>query len=204
MDDITPLKPQLRQAVWLFWLPLAVITLSFSIFSLSATNSNLPIFQSGNLNGNMFAAAPPRGQVLGDYVVGNADTRAKILQSYLKAYKSPLADHAGTFITVADKYDLDWRLLPAIAGVESGFGNAMPKNSYNAWGWGVPTGAQSGVSFESWDDAIETVGKGLRNSYVDQGYDTLLAIESRYTPPSASQSDHPWVTGVEKFMAEIE
>jgi hypothetical protein len=127
-----------------------------------------------------------------------------MLERYLKAERSPLASHAATFIAVADRYDLDWRLLPALAGAESGFGQHIPKNSFNAWGWGIPTGAKSGVGFDSWDDGIETVGRGLKTKYIDKGYTTLLKMESKYTPPSAAQASHPWVSSIEQFMLELE
>jgi membrane-bound lytic murein transglycosylase B len=163
-------------------------------------------FQAGNLtgNGSLFAAAPPHGQVLGESLDSNADTRSKRLEKYLRSYRSPMAAHAGTFITVADRYDLDWRLLPAIAGVESGFGKRIPRGSFNAWGWGIPTGAKSGLGFDSWDHGIETVARGLRVKYFNAGFTTLRAIESRYTPPSAAQASHPWASGVAKFMGELD
>ncbi len=161
-------------------------------------------FQAGSLNASLFAAAPPHGQVLGESVIADADTRTHILRKFLQSYNSPLANHAGTFVTVADKYDLDWRLLPAIAGIESGFGKRIPRNSFNAWGWGIPTGAQSGIGFDSWDEGIETVGRGLRKGYLNRGYVTLRQMESRYTPPSAANPEHPWVNGVEHFMWELE
>jgi hypothetical protein len=141
---------------------------------------------------------------LGESLVADNDTRIHILQKFLRSYGSPLASHAGTFIAVADEYNLDWRLLPAIAGAESTFGKYTPKNSYNAWGWGIPTGAQSGLGFDSWDHGIETVGQGLRQKYLNKGYTTLRKMEARYTPPSAAQASHPWVTSIEQFMLEME
>src|SRR5579862_427307 len=52
------------------------------------------------------------------------DNRAKILKSYLEQYNSPLADHAETFIKEADANGLDWKMVAAISGVESNFGEA--------------------------------------------------------------------------------
>ena len=49
------------------------------------------------------------------------DNRAKILQSYLEQYNSPLADHAETFIKEADANHMDWKMVVAISGVESTF-----------------------------------------------------------------------------------
>ena len=50
------------------------------------------------------------------------DYRVNLLRAYLESYKSPLADEADTFVIEADKYNIDYRLLPAMAGVESWFG----------------------------------------------------------------------------------
>src|SRR5690606_408949 len=155
-------------------------------------------------NGGLFAAAPPRGQVLGDSIVAGTDARVAIVSEYLRYRNSPMVGSAATFVAVADKYDLDWRLLVAIAGKESSFGKFIPPGSYNAWGWGIPTGAQRGIGFSSWDEGIDTVANGLRKHYFNKGYDTLIEIESKYTPPSAAQADHPWVAGVSQFMHEIE
>ena len=48
---------------------------------------------------------------------------------------APLADYAEKFVEVANKYGLDYRLLPAIATVESS-GGKNNFRKYNAWGWG--------------------------------------------------------------------
>ena len=57
------------------------------------------------------------------------DTRVKVLTSYLKQYDSPLVPYAADFVETADKYNLDWRLVAAISGVESTFGKQIPYNS---------------------------------------------------------------------------
>jgi hypothetical protein len=200
------LRRYTRRTLLLLWLPSTFIALAIAAILIDSPSPSVSAkaFQAGSVSGNLFAAAPPHGSVLGDSIVVGSDVRARILQDYLRQQGSPLATHAGTFITIADKYDLDWRLLPAIAGAESGFGRVIPPGSFNAWGWGIPTGAQRGLGFDSWDDGIETVGRGLRTSYFNNGYTTLLSIESRYTPPSAAQPSHPWVNSVQQFMYEIE
>lgn len=195
----------LRRTLLLLWFPSMLLLLITTGVLLSQNSLPQPVLQlAASTSGSMYAAAPPNNQVLGDSIVADHDARVQILTKYLKAQKSPLANHAGTFVTVADKYSLDWRLLPAIAGKESGFGRVIPSGSHNAWGWGIPTGAKSGHAFSTWDAAIETVGRGLREKYYNRGYDTLMEIESLYTPPSAARPDHPWKNGVAGFMAEIE
>lgn len=199
------LRGATRRTLLALWLPSTLLLLVVGGVFISQPNAldTLDRFSAGN-DDRLFAAAPPRGAVLGDSIVIDHDARAHMLETYLRQRGSPMASHAGTFIAVADKYDLDWRLLPAIAGAESTFGKFTPKQSHNAWGWGIPTGAQKGIGFSSWDQGIETVGLGLRTKYFDQGYTSLRKIESRYTPPSAANPNHPWVAAVEQFMYEIE
>ena len=105
---------------------------------------------------------------------------------------APLADYAEKFVEVANKYGLDYRLLPAIATVESS-GGKNNFRKYNAWGWG-------NKSFGSFEEGIETVGKGLKTGYIDKGRDTVDEIAPVYCPPNASN----WVRSVNQFMIEIE
>jgi len=126
------------------------------------------------------------------------DNRATILRSYLRSQDSPLADDAQNFVYTADKYNLDWKLVAAIAGVESTFGKHIPKNSYNAWGWGVYTGAQDGVHFSSWYDGIRTVSENLRKNYVDNGAKNIYDVGWTY----AANGDS-WGSHVTYFMNQI-
>lgn len=105
---------------------------------------------------------------------------------------APLAGHAETFVQVANKYELDYRLLPAIATLESG-GGKNNFRSYNAWGWGDK-------DFASFDEGIEVVGRGLRTGYIDKGADTVEKIAPIYCPPNYRN----WVASVNQFMTEIE
>ena len=129
------------------------------------------------------------------------DIRVKKLTAFLAKHNSPLTDQAPVFVATADKYGMKdrWAMIAAIAGVESTFGKFIPKNSYNAWGWGIPTGARSGIGFDNWEDGIETVTKGLKEKYVDRGLTTPEKIMRVYAPPS-----HTWASNVKFFMAKIE
>ena len=94
------------------------------------------------------------------------DGRAKVLADYFAQHNSPLQYHAQDFIDAADTYQVDWKLVPSIAGVESTFGKFIP-GGYNAWGWGV-YGDQA-LGFNSWRDGIFTVTGGLKQNYIDKG-----------------------------------
>lgn len=122
------------------------------------------------------------------------DSRAVILKDYLAQYNSPLQYHAQDFIDAADTYQLDYKLVPAIAGVESTFGKAIP-GGYNGWGWGV-YGDQA-LYFNSWRDGIFTVSKGLKENYVNKGLTDPYSMNRIY---AASPS---WGANVSYFQKDI-
>lgn len=123
-----------------------------------------------------------------------SDHREEILRNYLEGHNSPLSEYSGVFISLADKYRLDWRLVPAITGVESTFGKRIPIDSYNAYGW-----ANGEYSFQSWDESIEVVSKALRNNYIDRGAVSINDIARIYAPPSET-----WARNVKFFMNKID
>ena len=125
------------------------------------------------------------------------DNRVKILQDFLKEQNSPLAPFAGDFVRNADKYNLDWKLVAAISGVESTFGLAIPANSYNGWGWGVY--GNNVIRFASWNEGIDTISQGLRERYMDQwGGKDIYQIGSMYASSPA------WAGHVEYYMNKIQ
>jgi hypothetical protein len=127
------------------------------------------------------------------------DNRVTILRAYLHSLDSPLADVAQVFIREADKNNLDWKLVTAIAGVESTFGKQIPAGSYNAWGWGIFTGATDGVHFNGWADGITQVSEGIRKNYIDRGARDIYEIGWIYAANGIS-----WGTHVNTFMDKIE
>lgn len=127
------------------------------------------------------------------------DSRVERLRAFLASYDSPLASVAETFVAEADKNNLDWKLVPAIAGVESTFGKQIPTGSYNGWGWGVFTGTQSGVNFKDWAEGIAVVSQGLRKNYIDRGATTIYEMGWIY----AANGDS-WSTHVRYFVDKLE
>lgn len=125
------------------------------------------------------------------------DRRVRILSLFLQSYRSPLAPSSEIFVREADKNELDWRLLPAIAGVESTFGKEIPNNSYNAWGWGIY--GTNVIYFASFDEGIQTISNNLRSTYIDRwGAKTVFEIGRFY---AASPT---WAKRVVWFMNKIE
>jgi len=126
----------------------------------------------------------------------NQDSRVKILRDYLNQYNSPLVEYAPIFVKYADKYSLDWKLVAAISGVESTFGQQIPYNSYNGWGWGIY--GTNMIYFTSWEDGIKTVSEGLRENYINKwGASDVYEIGRFY---AASPT---WAQRVDYFMGKI-
>ncbi len=141
--------------------------------------------------------AAPSAKLANISVVEKKDNRANILKKFLQSYNSPLADNAQTFIEQADIYELDWRLVASISGVESTFGKQIPNNSYNAWGWGIY--GDNVIYFSSFDEAIKIISKGLKENYIDKwGAQDVYQIGKFY---AASPT---WAQRVDYFMGKIE
>lgn len=129
------------------------------------------------------------------------DPRARVLYAYLLKHNAPLANHSQDFVDAADKYNLDWRFVAAVSGVESTFGKHVPGgnspqfSSFNGWGWGV-YGTQA-LYFKNWREGIFTVSEGLRKNYFDQGLTEPHAINRKY---AASPF---WGRNVTYFLQDI-
>ena len=143
-------------------------------------------------------AALPTAQNIMDASIGEKDGRVERLQDFFANYNSPLEPYAQNIVSEADTYNLDFRLLPAIAMQESGLCRRMPKDSYNCWGFGIYGGKVT--RFNDFPDAIRTVTKTLATKYRESGLDTPEEIMSRYTP----SSNGSWANGVSTFMSQLQ
>lgn len=123
------------------------------------------------------------------------DERVLKLTHFLKQRNSSLAPYAQTFVTEADNNGLDYKLVPAIAGVESTFGRNHPEGTYNVYGWGGGL-----IYFNSFEDGIAKISQGLKKGYLDKGAKSVAAISYIYCPPS----HFSWYTKVTYFMTEID
>lgn len=127
------------------------------------------------------------------------DARPELIRQYLQRYNSPIAHMSEYFVVKADEYGLDYRLLPAIAQQESNLCKIIPPETYNCWGWGIHS--RGTLGFNSYEEAIDTVMKGLKSQYIDKGLTTPDTIWKKYTPGSP---DGAWAKGVNQFMAEMQ
>ncbi len=126
--------------------------------------------------------------------IGVSDARPEMIRQYMDYYNSPLSPYADLIVKTADKYGIDYRLIVAISQQESNICKIIPPGSYNCWGWGI-TGTDS-LGFDSFEQGIDTVSKGLRENYLDKGYTTIEQIMSKYTP----LSNGSWANGVSSYM----
>lgn len=137
-----------------------------------------------------------KAQILKEY--STSDIRVANLKYFFRKYNSPLYDFADKFVSEADNYQFDYRLLPAIAMQESNLCKYIYEGSHNCWGWGIY--GNRVTRFDSYDQAIETISRGIKRDYIDKGLTTPEEIMSKYTPPSTGS----WAYGVNTFLKVIE
>ena len=125
-------------------------------------------------------------------VIAKEDDRAQKLECYFESKGSPFLGQAVDFITIADKYGLDWTLLPAIANLESQLGKQVPPFSYNPYGWN-----NGRMRFHSWIEATDIVAQGIRSRYAQTGEVTPYRIGSMYAESPT------WAARVTRYQAEI-
>lgn len=125
------------------------------------------------------------------------DVRAEIIDNYFRMYKSPMVGLGKDIVLSADRYQIPYGYLPAIAACEGSLGTAIPYGSYNTWGWGIY--GDKITYFPSWQYAIDAVSKGLKEDYFSLGLDTPEKIMPKYTPPSKGS----WAVCVSKYLAEL-
>lgn len=196
-----PLQSLIYLVTFAIITPLTLFVSIFSLITLSADTGRVAeakteIF-SQRPAANVYAAnSSSFGQVAG--VATAADARYEILYSYLEKYNSPLLAYTDYLIAASERYNLDFRLLVAIAQQESNLCKKAPEDSHNCWGWGIHS--KGTLRFASYPEAIEVVAKGLREEYLDKGYQTPEEIMKKYTP----LSNGSWAAGVHQFLAEME
>lgn len=144
-----------------------------------------------------FAALPSAENVLGNSVIFK-DARIEIVKHFFQKYKSPLEPFASNVVEDADKYDIDYRLIPAIAMQESNLCQKIIQDSYNCWGFGIY--GKKVTRFQSYPEAIDTVTKTLAKNYIVGGLDTPEEIMGKYTPTN----NGAWAYSVNYFMSLLQ
>lgn len=145
----------------------------------------------------IFAALPDSNPSTSFELI-SSDARGDILKKYLSEYNSPLAPYSYYIVNVADEYNIDFRLITAIARQESNLCKYIPENTYNCWGWGIHS--RGTLGFNSYEEGIKTVSEGLKKEYLSKGYNTPDEIMKKYTP----MSNGSWANAVNQFLTEME
>jgi len=188
---------------------LAPITLATSLFSLELLGKfDVRLPKSTLVSASSFIDSPKSGVRVYASLPGNlpgisgeavaSDARPYILEAYMQRYNSPLAPYAERIVKTADTYALDYKLITAIAQQESNLCKKIPPSTFNCWGWGIHS--EGTLGFDSFDQGIEIVSRGLREEYLDKGYTTPDEIMTKYTPLSPGS----WADGVNKFLSDME
>jgi hypothetical protein len=203
-ENISFWKNMFLVAVFFTITPITLGVTLFSLFSFKGSVLAKDVVAQKNLASSqysgvrVYASLPPQLPSVSDEI-GSKDARPEIVRQYLEYYDSPLVPYSDFIIQTADKYKLDYRLIPAIAQQESNLCKIIPPGSYNCWGWGI--NSASNLGFDSFQEGIEAVSKGLRTQYLDKGYGSVDEIMSKYNPISPGGA---WARGVSQFMDQME
>lgn len=97
------------------------------------------------------------------------DPRLQRLEQFFQEADAPAKALSHVFLSEADQYELDWRLLPSISFVESTGGKTARNNNMFGWDCGR-------AEFPSMSAGIRTVAYNLANSYryKDKNLDGVL------------------------------
>lgn len=146
--------------------------------------------------GIAYAALPPAENIIQPQII-EEESKQEIIRQFFAKYKSPLEEYAGDVIAAAERYDIDYRLLPAIAMQESNLCRRIIADSYNCWGWGIY--GSKVTKFSNYPEAIETITKALSTKYRDRGLVTASEIAKLYNPRNTNN----WAENVTSFMDKL-
>jgi len=133
-------------------------------------------------------------------------TKAAKIDAYFGKYNLPAEGYGMAMVTAADKYGLDWRLIPALAKLETTGGKHVcknPKGANNWFGWG-----SCRISFNSVEESFEVIARNLsgNNPNTERYYKgkTVEEILKVYNPPQTPGITPNYHKLVFKVMNEIE
>jgi len=196
-----------KPLILLFWFLASPIALTLSAYSAYKIYHTPPVVldqvqASSPSDGAFYATDSVPGTVRGlSTSVQTGDARPIIIAEFLEKNDSPLKpyEYYGQFLAdLADKYQLDFRLLPAIMMQESNLCKKIPDDTFNCLGLGIHS--QGTWGFNSYEENFEAAAKILREKYLDQGLITPDEIQDKYTPGSNGS----WEFAVNHFMDALE
>ncbi len=176
---------------------LFLFTLIFLLTTIPRDTDRLVYANDKKVNAFTYAALPSSSSNFSGNIILK-EGRIETVRQFLSKYNSPLEPHAEFIVQTADNYEMDFRLIPAIAMQESNLCKKIPIDSHNCWGFGIYGGKVT--RFENYPQAIETVTKTLATKYRDRGLITPEQIMSMYTP----SSNGSWARSVNHFMEKMQ
>lgn len=204
-----------KPLLYLSWFLLSISVVFFSLYLLDADGKIRVLGQIHRLKAREMAPenlyqiynSLPSSSTNNESVVIFTDARENFISKYLQKYDSPFKTSASQILMSSDAQKTErfpdlWRYILAIGQCESNLGKRIPKGSFNAWGLGVVTGANSGLSFDNWNSAIDYEAKFLRK-LISQNRLNPEQWAEVYAPPSL-KTDHSWSKCVNHFLDEIQ
>ncbi len=178
--------------IWFIISPLVILLSGFFLYQKSRSTPILGL-KSSQASIELNSQNHIDGQVLGTQIT---DMRPYYVANFLKNTK--LEPYAQLMVETSDKYGIDYRLIPAIAIRESGGGNAIKEVTHNAWGF-----ENGRTVFDSWENAIETVAKTLKERYIAKGLTTPEEIMPVYAPPQIDKGG-TWAQEINLLFSKLE
>lgn len=167
-----------------------ILTIFSFLFFLSA----IPIPAKAEIIAGASAPLTHKSFINNEDVQSIKEKKLKIvIESVLNKHDSPMSGESESFVKACIKYQINCYFLPAIAGLESTFGKFVYPNSYNPFGWG-----RGFMIFNSWQEGIDTVAKGLKNGYIKKGAETIEEIGPIYAESPT------WAIRVNYFINQFE
>lgn len=198
------MKKILLGYAWLLLATGAILTSvgGIYVFDLYHFNSQEPLSQAATIPATVAnATTGEEGNILGVGTVAELeDARPHIVANFLERHGSPLKpyDYFGEYLVkIADTYELDFRLMPAIAMQESNLCKKIPEGSYNCLGFGIHE--RGTLTFDSYEANFDRAAREIKKNYVNQGRVTPEMIMKKYTP----SSNGSWAISVKQWMAEM-
>jgi len=199
MDKSILLKKAIYILIFFSFTPITIFATSFSLLLMNKDSEKYNQIEAQHLQEKTSVLSPlnPNSPEISVKIIP-ADARPEIVKRFFKKYNSPLQNFAQNIVDAADKYDLDWRILPAIAIKESGGCRVIPQESYNCWGWGIHS--KGTLKFNSYEEAIEKVSSGIRQEYLSKGFVSIEQIMKKYAHPASTT----WAEDVLGYMSQMQ
>jgi hypothetical protein len=144
-----------------------------------------------------FAAAQTPAPPPSTFDYSAVSPTAAQIDGYLARKRSPMSGLGESFSRLGQEYNVDPRLVVAIAGAETTFGGHVCAER-NAWNWFYRRNCPQSP-FPTYEAGLERVAKFMRLSYINRGYDSIELIRYKYCAAGCEN----WIPLVTTFYREM-